>query len=294
MSVLDTGTSLLSGVTIFGILGNLAHQLGTTNIKDVVDIGPGLAFISYPDAIAKFDAVPQLFSVLFFFMLFVLGIGSNIAMASCIITVIRDQFPKLKAWMVAVFVSTIGFLIGLIYVTPGGQMILNLVDYFGASTIVFVLGFGELAAIAWVYGLNQICHDIEFMLNRKPNLYWRLTWGLITPGILIIVFIYTLSKSSKLLYQDVHEYPSSAYVCGWLLAAFGILQVPIWAAIAISKQDEKTLLLKIQSAFRPDKSWGPKDAKHTAAYHEFMEHKRRQEMHFNQKWTCRVKRWLFG
>lgn len=294
MSILDTCTSLLSGVTIFGILGNLAKQMGTDNINDVVDAGPGLAFISYPDAIAKFDWLPQLFSVLFFFMLFVLGIGSNIAMASCIITVIRDQFPKLKAWMVATGVCTVGFFIGLTYVTPGGQMILNLVDYFGGSTIVFVLGFGEIVAIAWVYGLNQICHDIEFMLNRKPNLYWRLTWGLITPGILIVVFIYTVSTSSKLLYKDEFEYPTAAYFCGWLLAAFGIMQVPIWAAVAISKQDEKTFILKVQAAFRPLKKWGPMEPNNMAAYQEFMEHKKRQEMHFNQKWSCRVKRWIFG
>lgn len=293
VSILDTCTSLLSGVTIFGILGNLAHQIGTDNINDVVDPGPGLAFISYPDAIAKFDFVPQLFSVLFFFMLFVLGIGSNIAMASCIITVIRDQFPKLKAGAVAVAVCSVGFLIGIVYVTPGGQMVLNLVDYFGASTIVFVLGFGEIVAISWVYGLNQICHDIEFMLNRKPSIYWRLTWGLITPGILLVVFIYTVSTSPRLSYQG-NDYPNSAYIIGWLLAAFGILQVPIWAAVAISKQSEKTFLRKVQAAFKPLKKWGPKDTNTNAAYQEFMEHKRRQEMHFNQKWSCRLKRWMFG
>lgn len=40
----------------------------------------------------------QVFSVIFFFMLFVLGVGSNIAMTSCVMTVIRDQFPNVKAW----------------------------------------------------------------------------------------------------------------------------------------------------------------------------------------------------
>lgn len=166
---MDTFTSLLSGVTIFGILGNLAHEMGTDQILDVTQTGPGLAFISYPDAIAKFKLVPQVFSVLFFFMLFVLGIGSNIAMTTCIITVIRDQFPRLKAWVAAIIVCTVGYSFGLVYVTEGGQMILNLVDYFGASTIVYILAIGELAAIIWIYGLNRFCRDIEFMLGIKPN-----------------------------------------------------------------------------------------------------------------------------
>jgi solute carrier family 6 (neurotransmitter transporter, glycine) member 5/9 len=60
VTTLDTFTSLLAGFTIFGILGNLAHQMGGVPIQDVVGTGgTGLAFISYPDAIAKFDWVPQ-------------------------------------------------------------------------------------------------------------------------------------------------------------------------------------------------------------------------------------------
>lgn len=60
----------------------------------------------------------QMFSILFFFMLFVLGIGSNIAMCSCIITILRDKFKWLKAWQAAIGLAVCGFMFGLIYVTP--------------------------------------------------------------------------------------------------------------------------------------------------------------------------------
>lgn len=59
ITTLDTFTSLLAGITIFAILGNLAHNLNIDNIGEVVKSGVGLAFVSYPDAIAKFDFVPQ-------------------------------------------------------------------------------------------------------------------------------------------------------------------------------------------------------------------------------------------
>ena len=59
VTTLDTFTSLLAGCTIFSILGNLMHELGTDDIQQVVQGGTGLAFVSYPDAIAKFDVVPQ-------------------------------------------------------------------------------------------------------------------------------------------------------------------------------------------------------------------------------------------
>lgn len=56
---LDTFTSLLAGCTIFGVLGHLAHELNTDDIASVVNGGPGLAFISYPEAIARFKTAPQ-------------------------------------------------------------------------------------------------------------------------------------------------------------------------------------------------------------------------------------------
>lgn len=59
VTTLDTFTSLFAGCTIFAILGHLAHEIGTDDIESVVNGGPGLAFISYPEAIARFDFMPQ-------------------------------------------------------------------------------------------------------------------------------------------------------------------------------------------------------------------------------------------
>lgn len=58
VSLLDTFTSMLAGTIIFGILGNLAHKMNMDVSEVVKSGGTGLAFISYPEAIAKFDAVP--------------------------------------------------------------------------------------------------------------------------------------------------------------------------------------------------------------------------------------------
>lgn len=210
MTTLDTATSILAGCTIFGILGNLAYESGTTDIRSVVQGGTGLAFISYPEAIAKFSYLPQVFAVLFFLMLFVLGIGSNIAMTQSIMTVIIDAFPKWKHWQVAIGISFFGFAIGTVYVTPGGQYILNLVDYFGASFITFFLAIFELVTLGWIYGVNRFCNDVEFMLNQKPGIYWRTCWGIITPALMIGILIYFLSTMEPLKYKD-YIYPDSAY-----------------------------------------------------------------------------------
>lgn len=106
---------------IFGILGNLANNLGESDVSSVIKGGgSSLAFISYPDAISKFEFVPQLFSILFFFMLFVLGVGCAVGYQSSIITNFTDSFTskKIKYWHVAASTCIIELLIGLIYVTP--------------------------------------------------------------------------------------------------------------------------------------------------------------------------------
>lgn len=65
-----------------------------------------MAFIVYPEGLSKIHVVPQLWSILFFFMLFILGIGSSVAMIETILTSIKDEFESLhknKAKLAAVF-----------------------------------------------------------------------------------------------------------------------------------------------------------------------------------------------
>ena len=93
ISIADTFTSLLAGTVIFSILGHLAHELELP-VEEVVKSGAGLAFVSYPEVLAKFDFVPQLFAVLFFLMLITLGMGSAVGLISAVTTTIYDAFPE--------------------------------------------------------------------------------------------------------------------------------------------------------------------------------------------------------
>ncbi|XP_015039320.2 sodium-dependent nutrient amino acid transporter 1 isoform X2 [Drosophila pseudoobscura] len=59
ITTMDSCSSIIAGCITFGILGNLAKETGITDIGSVVKGGAGLAFISYPEAIARFEYVPQ-------------------------------------------------------------------------------------------------------------------------------------------------------------------------------------------------------------------------------------------
>uniref|UniRef100_A0A1I8MRP6 Sodium-dependent nutrient amino acid transporter 1 n=1 Tax=Musca domestica TaxID=7370 RepID=A0A1I8MRP6_MUSDO len=199
-----------------------------------------------------------IFSVLFFLMLFVLGIGSNIAMTSCTVTAIRDNFPKVKQWQCALGIAIFSFCIGLAYVTPGGQFILTLVDYFGASMIALVLGIAELYVLGWVYGVDRLCRDAEFMMGRKVGPYWRWCWAVVTPLIMTAILVYFLSTYTPLTYNKV-TYPNWAYAIGWTITCFGVLQLPIWVVVGAIRAPGSSWSEKLRNAFKPKHDWGPRD-----------------------------------
>ena len=93
----DCFTSILAGIAIFSgivyfdqvhvsfefswarlVLGFMADKVNIP-IDQVVRSGPGLAFIAYPEAIARMP-LSQLWSVLFFLMMITLGLDSQVCL----------------------------------------------------------------------------------------------------------------------------------------------------------------------------------------------------------------------
>lgn len=183
---------MIAGCIVFGVMGHLAHVTNEKDIQKVVKNGPGLTFETYPDVIAKFDFVPQLFSVLFFFMLFLLGIGTLLGIVTSVITAIHDQKPHWKRWKVVLVVAVVGFCVGLVYLTPGGLFILELMDYYGATFVTLTLAVFELLTFACIYGVDRVCKDIEFMLGIKTGMFWRICWGIVTPIVVLVILLFSI------------------------------------------------------------------------------------------------------
>ena len=82
--------------------------------------GPGLAFIAYPKAVSQMP-IPQLWAVMFFLMVILIGLDSQFVGVEAIVTVIMDLFPSLRKGfrreMVIACYCLISFLIGLTMVT---------------------------------------------------------------------------------------------------------------------------------------------------------------------------------
>lgn len=59
---------------------------------------------------------------------------------------------------------------------------------------------------------------------------------------------------------------------GWTITAFGLVQLPLWAFVAIVKQKGGTWTEKIAAAFRPADKWGPSDPITFEKYQKHISH----------------------
>lgn len=127
---------------------------------------------------------------------------------------------------------------------------MKLVDHYGASFTAFILAIGELYAFCYIYGVDRLCRDIEFMLGFRPNFYWRVCWKFLTPGLMTAILVYSLVNLKLLMAVDEDlkkgivgvPYPTIAHIVGYCITCLGLLPLPLFAIYAIRKQNESTLL----------------------------------------------------
>ncbi|XP_064482747.1 sodium-dependent nutrient amino acid transporter 1-like [Ornithodoros turicata] len=260
ISIVDTCTSILAGCVVFATLGTLAHELRVDDISQVLkgESDLGLAFVTYPEALSRISFVPQLWSVMFFLMLYLLGLGSSIGDVEVIMTVLNDQYPSLKRWRsyFSVLTCAICFATGLILCTDSGNYLRLLFDNYGVGQAVFLYAILEVVGLMWIYGWKTICKDFEYMLGSKISWFWKVTWGFVTPVVLIAIFVY---GNIGLEEGGNSKLPRLGHVIGWLLAAVAIGQVPLWMIVTYITAPGETLASKLKSTFTPNDQFGPRD-----------------------------------
>ncbi|XP_028436367.1 sodium- and chloride-dependent transporter XTRP3A isoform X2 [Perca flavescens] len=171
----------------------LTNKLEDCNLETELDTaveGTGLAFIVYSEAIKNMP-LSQLWSVLYFFMLLLLGMGSMLGNVTAIITPLRDfklvsnMSNELLNGLVCVFC----LLLGLGFTTTSGNYWFTMFNDYGANFSLLFIVLIEVISVSYIYGIKRFEKDIEDMLGYRPNWYWKITWVLISPLLLITLFI---------------------------------------------------------------------------------------------------------
>jgi len=229
-------TSVFAGFAIFSILGFLAKEMGVP-VSEVVQGGSGLAFIAYPDLVTRLPISP-LWSILFFSMLFTLGLDSQFAIVETILSGILDFAPKYrgKKTIVVGILCTVGFIIGLPLTTGGGSYLLDLLDYYAAGWPYLFIGLTELFIFGYIYGIENYFADLKHIMNFNPGLWLKshliFLYMTLSPFLILVILIFSWS-SYKPYESGGYTYPPYANAIGWCISMIAILAVPIVAIVQI-------------------------------------------------------------
>ncbi|XP_060687954.1 sodium- and chloride-dependent neutral and basic amino acid transporter B(0+)-like [Hemiscyllium ocellatum] len=258
--VVNCGTSVFAGFVIFSILGHMAHVQGKP-VSEVAQSGFGLAFMAYPEIAAQLPWAP-LWSILFFLMLVTLAIDTMFAALEKLLTVLLDRFPKYlrsKRFALTCGICVLFYLFGLVSVTQAGIYWIHLIDHFCVGWVPIIVTLLELMGVSWLYGINRFIKDIEMMIGERNWLFWlwwRACWVFITPCLMAVLLIWSLTTLAPPTYGPV-EYPVWAVALGWCMTIFCIMWVPIVAVVRVVQAEGSTLWQKVSAACASAPDWGP-------------------------------------
>ncbi|KAF1536067.1 Sodium- and chloride-dependent creatine transporter 1, partial [Eudyptula albosignata] len=254
LAVINSSTSFFAGFVVFSVLGFMASEQGV-DISKVAESGPGLAFIAYPKAVTLMPLSP-LWATLFFFMLLVLGLDSQVQQGDRygegmgwhvpaeprslpqfvgvegFITGILDLFPQpgagsLRRELTAAVCCVVCCLIDLSMVTQGGMYVFQLFDNYSASGITLLWqAFWECVVIAWVYGADRFMDDVARMIGYRPLPFMKWCWAVVTPLVCVGIFVFHVVNYKPLTYNKTYVYPWWGDAIGWVLALSSMLCIP--------------------------------------------------------------------
>ncbi|XP_063428114.1 sodium- and chloride-dependent glycine transporter 2-like [Mytilus trossulus] len=250
----DAFTSIFAGCVIFSTLGYTAAA-ANLDIDMVVKQGPGIAFVVYPDALATLP-FPQIWSALFFLLLFMIGTNSLVVVVQVIGGGMFDTFPNLSAskrTLVTMSICLLGFLTTLIYTTQGGMYVLQLVDWYLSSIPRMFIMLLESIVIIYIYGVRRLSKDIEMMLGKQPSKIWKFFWLFVTPPLLTIIWVIMVFQLKTIKYGEI-PYPSWSIAFGWILGMVPIFIILPPMIYTVWKQ-RGSFIQRLRKSIQPSYLW---------------------------------------
>ena len=249
-------TSFFAGFPVFAILGFMAKQSGQ-DIEDVVQSGVALVFVAFPEACTYMPA-PQLWSFLFFAMLFTLGVGSMIGYVATLVSVLCDEYDLTKhKHYVTIAVCFIMFVGGLTMCFSSGLYMFDLLDNVSATWNIMLFALIEVVIVSWFYGVDKFMKDIEKMDIKIPKVlayYWSFCWCFLTPALILFIIIMQFIEFEVYSYGD-YVYPLGIQVMARLIPLSSVLPILVIGVYTFCNYRKRGL--SFSSMFNPLEIWRP-------------------------------------
>lgn len=207
--------------------------------------GTGLAFIVFTEAVIEMPG-SQVWAILFFIMLFSLGLSSMFGNVQGVLTPIQD-FKVVPKWIpnevITGVLCIISFLVALLFTLGSGNYWLEVFNAYVGSVPLLIIAFFEIVGVIYIRGMKRFSDDILYMTGRRPNIFWKACWMFISPVMLFSVLIaYVVVQAEKRptypTWNPSHElfpktmtveYPDWAFGIIILLCVLPVISIPIVA-----------------------------------------------------------------
>ncbi|XP_031644961.1 sodium-dependent neutral amino acid transporter B(0)AT1 isoform X3 [Oncorhynchus kisutch] len=223
-------------------------KLKTCDLQTFLDqsaSGTGLAFIVFTEAVISMPG-SQVWAVLFFIMLFSLGLSSMFGNLEGILTPLHD-LKLVPKWMpnelFTAIICLLLFLMALIFCLGSGNYWLEIFNSYVGSVPFLIIAFFEIIAVAYIYGIGRFSDDLEFMTGHRPNIFWKVCWLVISPLMLFVVLVAYVAVQAQtpptyaawnpdyvnFPNTEVLPYPDWVFAICVLLSSVPVISIPLVA-----------------------------------------------------------------
>uniref|UniRef100_A0A8D9B8R8 Sodium-dependent nutrient amino acid transporter 1 n=1 Tax=Cacopsylla melanoneura TaxID=428564 RepID=A0A8D9B8R8_9HEMI len=256
-SVLYILMNLVTGIAFVCIVYSWLHLLNTSTHTFQASQMPELFVMTlvYDTVTSSYAGLARPWAALVFLVILLSGFVSTICLVYTVVTcAVVEGKRKRRWWTMTLLVCAIGFILTVLSVLPGDLSIVHILEHYVIGRLVLISTMLELIGFIWVYGLESLSNDFEFVLGYNLNFLWKTIWFIapIVLGVLEVcsMVLMPLRVSSDSSWESTAGW--SMYLAAWLI----ILLVAFWQILA---QVDFDLIQKYRSSVKPTRNWGPVD-----------------------------------
>jgi len=212
---------------------------GPEGIVDIARSGAfNLGFVTMPGIFGHLP-LGQLFSFLWFFMLFLAGITSSISLAQPMVGFLEDEFGLSRRKAVTIF-AAFTFILCQPAVWFLSKGVVDDLDFWGGNFFIVLGATIEIILVAWIFGIDKAWTEMHVGSSIRVPRVFRFIIKYITPVFLLII-LGTWFFQDWLDFILMRGVPAEniPYVLGTrlgILAIFVLLCLLVWIAWRRKKQ----------------------------------------------------------
>ncbi len=180
--VLGGTIAIPAAVVFFGVAG--ATAIANSGSYDLGIVAMGVVFQDLPGAAIW----GRLAGFLWFFLLFIAGVTSCVALASPAIAFLQDEFNMARK-KAAYIIASIGFLLGVYQMMYYNFGVLNEWDFWAGTFGLVVFAALEIVLFVWVFGIDKAWEELHYGADLQIPRIYRFIMKYVTAPFLLFLLV---------------------------------------------------------------------------------------------------------